>query len=357
MLPRPQPQNLEDWLINKFGAHLYRMFFKTYTEKVWGIPCHEIGPDWAAQRIKGLSIPKAVATALLPARPPVHGTDRGKVIKTLISHFRYPRQGPGMMWEATAERIRKRGSRVILDAKVTGIAHTADGRWRLSLQAAGMEITTPPYDHVISSAPLSWLIQTLRPSLPKQALDAAAALRYRDFLIVALIVRPSTTFPDNWLYIHDPDLQVGRIQNFANWSPEMVPDPTLACYGLEYFCSQQDTLWQSSNSELIALAAHELEILGLVQPGDVLDGAVVRQPMAYPVYDESYTQHLTAIRTALVNHCPKLHVVGRNGMHKYNNQDHSMMTAMLTARNILAGQPLYDVWKVNQDAEYIEDSG
>ena len=186
-------------------------------------------------------------------------------------------------------------------------------------------------------------------------MEAAASLSYRDFLTVALILRPSTSFPDNWLYIHDPELKVGRIQNFANWSPEMVPDPDMACYGMEYFASTDEPFWKQTDAELITLATRELESLGLAQPGDVVDGAVVRQPKAYPVYDDHYQASRNLIKTALKEHCPNLHVVGRNGMHQYNNQDHSMMTAMLTARNILAGDQRYDVWRVNQDAEYLEE--
>jgi protoporphyrinogen oxidase len=238
---------------------------------------------------------------------------------------------------------------------VSGIRKVPDGRWQLTVTKAGEVEMVRTYDQVISSAPLGWLVRTLVPALPTPALEAAAALRYRDFLTVALIVRPSLRFPDNWLYIHDPHLQVGRIQNFANWSPDMVPDPALACYGMEYFCNETDQLWRTTDSELIALATRELEALHLVRQGDVLDGYVVRQPKAYPVYDDAYAERLAILRTALKEACPGLHTVGRNGMHQYNNQDHSMMTAILTARNILAGEELYDVWNVNQDAEYIEE--
>jgi protoporphyrinogen oxidase len=356
LLPVGQPTNLEDWVSNKFGGRLYRAFFKSYTEKVWGIPCREIAADWAAQRIKGLSLTQAALAALFSGRPARSAENRSKVIKTLIHSFRYPRLGPGMMWDRTAERIRQHGGEVSLGVTVSQLSRDGDG-WQVGLKhrdGAGERIETRTYDHVISSAPLGWLVQAIRPGLPRQTLEAAAALRYRDFLTVALILRPTRNFPDNWLYIHDPNLLVGRIQNFANWSPEMVPDPTLACYGLEYFCFAQDELWNLSDADLIALATRELEQLNLVQMGDVLDGAVVRQAKAYPVYDEVYKEQITRIRSSLQQHCPNLHVVGRNGMHKYNNQDHSMMTAMLTAQNILSGVALYDPWKVNQDAEYIE---
>lgn len=350
------PENFEDWMTRKFGGRLYQMFFKSYTEKVWGMPCRDISADWAAQRIKGLSLIKAAAAALRPPRrPPEAGDDaRAEVIKTLITSFRYPRHGPGMLWEAAAARIGERGGRLHMGTRVSGLERTAPGHWRVTLKTADGSERQQEVDQLISSAPLGWLVAQMKPSLPKAALEAAAALRYRDFLTVALILKTPSSFPDNWLYIHDPDLQVGRIQNFGNWSPEMLADPAMACYGMEYFCDSSEALWNSSDSALIAMATRELLSLGFAQEGDVIDGAVVRQPRAYPVYDDAYTERRNAIRSALSEHCPGLHVVGRNGLHQYNNQDHSMMTAMLTARNILAGRELYDVWQVNQDAEYIE---
>lgn len=350
------PDNLEDWVTRKFGGRLYRMFFKSYTEKVWGMPCRDISADWAAQRIKGLSLTKAARRALRPKRPTPKAGEAGRadVIKTLITSFRYPRHGPGMLWEAAAAKIRAQGGSIHMGTHVGALKLTDSGRWRVTLVAADGSERQQEVDQLISSAPLGWLVQNLEPGLPPAALAAAGALRYRDFLTVALILKTPSSFPDNWLYIHDPQLKVGRIQNYVNWSPGMVPDPTMACYGMEYFCSQSDKLWGSSDAELIQIATQELLSLGLAQEGDVVDGAVVRQPKAYPVYDDLYTERRTIIRAALSEHCPGLHVVGRNGMHQYNNQDHSMMTAMLTVRNILAGRELYDVWRINQDAEYIE---
>jgi protoporphyrinogen oxidase len=259
-----------------------------------------------------------------------------------------------MLWEAAAAAIQERGGRLHMGTRVQGLTRTSAGRWRVKLALADGSERFQEVDQLISSAPLGWLVRNLEPSLPAAALEAAAALRYRDFLTVALILKSTNSFPDNWLYIHEPKLRVGRIQNFSNWSPEMVPDPSMVCYGMEYFCSQTDQLWRSSDAELIRLATEELLTLGLAQEGEVVDGAVVRQPRAYPVYDDDYTDRRLIIRAALSEHCPGLHVVGRNGMHQYNNQDHSMMTAMLTARNILAGEQLYNVWQVNQDADYIE---
>ena len=359
--PVPEPKSFEDWVSNKFGRRLFGIFFKTYTEKVWGMSCKEISADWAAQRIKGLSLSSAIWNALLPKREP---KDRSKQIKTLIGSFRYPRKGPGMMWESAAQRTVAQGGDVRMGCRVTGaelVPASADAsgaavspQWRVHFTAADGTRQTVEADHVISSAPLKELVRGLAPPASPAALHAAESLKYRDFLTVALIVRPSHRFDDNWIYIHEPGVKVGRVQNFASWSPELVPDPDLACYGLEYFCFEGDGLWNSTDDELVELGSRELVQLGLAKQGDVIDGHVVRQPKAYPVYDDDYATHVTTIRNELASRYPNLHLVGRNGMHKYNNQDHAMMTAMLVARNILAGEQLYDIWDVNQDAEYHE---
>ena len=358
LFPVKNPRSFEDWVSNQFGRRLFGIFFKTYTEKVWGMSCKEISADWAAQRIKGLSLSKAILAAILPRKRP---KDRSQTIKTLIDTFRYPRLGPGMMWEAAADRTRAQGGTIVMGATVDALelvpdrqaAPPAAGRWRVGYRVDGVARSVEA-DHVISSMPMRELAACLSPPLPPAVRDAAAKLRYRDFLTVALVVRPTERFADNWIYIHEPGVKVGRVQNFASWSPEMVPDPALACYGLEYFCFEGDGLWTSSDADLVKLATRELESLGLVAAGDVLDGHVVRQPKAYPVYDDDYARHVETIRRELDSRYPGLHLVGRNGMHKYNNQDHAMMTAMLTAKNILAGEQLFDVWNVNQDAEYHE---
>jgi len=348
------PRNLEDWVTNKFGRRLYRMFFKSYTEKVWGMPCSQISPDWAAQRIKGLSLSKAALNALIPkSAKRKFAKDRSSEIKTLITSFRYPRLGPGMLWEAAAEKITASGGLIKMASRVEHIERTPQGRWQVT-SVCDEQTTKVEVDHLISSAPLGWLIRNISPSLPIEALKAAEAMRYRDFLTVALILRPRIPFEDNWIYIHDPDLKVGRIQNFGNWSAAMVPEEGMACYGMEYFTSTDESFWSMKDADLIAFATNELETLGLAEVGDVVDGAVVRQPKAYPVYDNEYKARRKAIKQALATHCPNLHVVGRNGMHQYNNQDHSMMTAMLTVKNIKEGRLAYDVWQVNQDAEYLE---
>jgi protoporphyrinogen oxidase len=356
LFPVNNPRTFEDWVSNKFGKRLFGIFFKTYTEKVWGMNCREISADWAAQRIKGLSLSTAIMAALLPKKK--KPADRSQTIKTLIDTFRYPRKGPGMMWEAAADRTRAQGGTIRLGAFVTALEKLPEGsRWRVGFRAGENgegDVEWIEAEHVISSAPMRELAACIRPAMPAAVLEAAAKLRYRDFLTVALIVRPTNRFDDNWIYIHEPGVKVGRVQNFSSWSPEMVPDADLACYGLEYFCFEGDGLWSSSDADLIKLASRELESLGLVKAGDVIDGHVVRQPKAYPVYDDDYARHVETIRTEIETHYPGLHLVGRNGMHKYNNQDHAMMTAMLTARNIIAGEQLFDVWNVNQDAEYHE---
>jgi protoporphyrinogen oxidase len=351
LFPVEDPRNLEDWVTNQFGSRLFNIFFKTYTEKVWGIPCKEISADWAAQRIHGLSLSAAVLSAILPKKR----APRDKVVKTLLDSFRYPRKGPGMMWEACTEHVRRMGGEVRLGRKVTGCHYDATaGLWTVTHVDAEGRTENLTAHHVISSAPIRELAAGLTPALSPAASAAAKALNYRDFLTVVLIVPDKGIFDDNWVYVHDPSVMVGRIQNFKSWSPEMVPDPKMACYGLEYFCFEGDGLWTSSDADLVARGKAEMEKLGLVRAADVVDGCVVRQPKAYPVYDDAYAANVSVIREELANRFPNLHLVGRNGMHKYNNQDHAMMTAMLCARNILAGQPLYDVWRVNQDAEYHE---
>jgi len=347
MFPVKNPANFENWVTNQFGKRLFNIFFKTYTEKVWGIPCNEISADWAAQRIKGLSLSSAIINAVFKSKTDGNGKD--KVIKTLIDSFRYPKKGPGMMWEVCVAKSKTLGVKVEMNAGVTGIYFTG-GKWGVTATDGR---AFEGFDNVLSSAPMRELIQSISPLLPAVAIQAAQGLGYRDFITVVLICKDEDAFNDNWIYIHDPNVKVGRIQNFKSWSPYMVPDPGMACYGLEYFCFEGDGMWTSSDEELIALGKKEIEIIGLTKQAAVIDGYVVRQPKAYPVYDHAYKQNVDTIREALKAY-PGLYLVGRNGMHKYNNQDHSMMTAMLAAKNIIAGNELYDVWNVNEDAEYHE---
>jgi protoporphyrinogen oxidase len=350
--PFENPRNLEEWVTNQFGARLFNIFFKTYTEKVWGIPCTQISADWAAQRIQGLSLGAAVKGALLRSKK---ATARADVVKTLIDSFRYPRKGPGMLWEACAQHVRRLGGEVLLGQRVSACSYDESSRlWTLThVDLEGHERKTLA-EHVISSAPMRDLVSWLSPALSPAAKAAAGDLAYRDFLTVVLIAPDRGVFDDNWIYVHDPTVKVGRIQNFKSWSPEMVPDARMACYGLEYFCFEGDGLWASSDEELLARGRAEMDRLGLLRASDVVDGCVVRQPKAYPVYDEDYAANVAVVRAEIERRLPSLYLVGRNGMHKYNNQDHAMMTAILCARNILVGEKRYDLWAVNQDAEYHE---
>ena len=332
--PTKDPKNFEDWVSNQFGKRLFSLFFKTYTEKVWGMSCKEISADWAAQRIKGLSLASAVKNALLPKKKTAK---RGEVIKTLIDTFRYPRLGPGMMWEACADKIREMGGTIKMGARVTACDWDQSQQlWRLTYRNADGSESVVKANHIMTSAPMREFCLSLSPKVSEEAINAAGSLRYRDFLTVALIVKDKEQFTDNWIYIHDPKVKVGRIQNFKSWSPEMVPDPEMSCYGLEYFCFKGDGLWNTSDAELIELAKAEIQKIGLARPEDVVDGCVVRQPKAYPIYDDDYATHVETLRTEIESKFPTLHFAGRNGMHKYNNQDHAMMTAMLCAENILA---------------------
>jgi protoporphyrinogen oxidase len=353
LFPRSDVKSFQDWTINQFGEELFSIFFKTYTEKVWGMPCNEISADWAAQRIKGLSLGSAVIDGLKRSLGLNRRPNDGMATKTLLETFRYPRRGPGMMWEAARDVVVKRGNRVMMNHALQQLSFDEKlGRWRVSATNADGKNVIINAAHVISSAPIRELVSRIHP-LPRAA-ARALDLRYRDFLTVALIIRSEDIFPDNWIYIHDSKVKVGRIQNFRSWSPEMVPDPSLACVGLEYFCFEGDGLWQADDQDLVELAKREMKILGLCDPKDVEGGVVVRQEKAYPVYDDQYRENVEAIREELEGLYPTLHLVGRNGMHRYNNQDHAMMTAMLTVRNIEAGARAYDIWAVNEDAEYHE---
>ena len=345
--PIENERTFEDWVTNRFGRRLYETFFKTYTEKVWGISCTQLSAEWAAQRIKGLSLTSALKNALLKSS----SVDRASVVKTLIQSFQYPKRGPGMMWERVAEEVQEKACTLHTNACVEKIHWSDDTINGLEVSIDGRMKIIEGTDF-ISSMPIRELVQKLSPPPPRGVLDAANKLAYRDFLTVALIVNKEQLFPDNWIYIHDPDVQVGRIQNFKNWSPYMVPDPSKSCIGLEYFCFEGDGLWTSSDAELIELGKREMDKLGLIDASDVEDGVVVRMPKAYPIYDELYANALVEIRQFL-GRFENLQLVGRNGMHKYNNQDHSMLTAMLAVKNI-CGENL-DLWAVNVDQDYHEE--
>lgn len=344
--PSREEESFEQWVINRFGGRLYMHFFRSYTQKVWGIPPSSIRADWAAQRIQNLSLIKVIINALTGANDTA----------SLIERFHYPRLGPGMMWEKVRDLVRTAGGEVRMDSKVVRVLH--DGGRVTAVEVEQPGASGEPVrallsgDYFINSMALLDLAEALDPPPPPEVLSAARKLKYRDFLIVTLILDHPDPFPDNWIYIHAPKVKVGRIQNFRAWSPEMVPNPNQASIGMEYFCQEGDGLWSMSDADLIALAAGELDELGLATKASVVDGAVIRQPKAYPVYDGEYQEALGVVAEWLSG-LENFQTVGRNGLHRYNNQDHSMLTAMLAVRNILGEK--HDVWSVNVERSYHEE--
>jgi protoporphyrinogen oxidase len=341
VFPHLAEESFEQWVMNRFGGRLYWHFFRTYTEKVWGVFCNVITADWAAQRIKNLSLSKAVWNSISGANDTA----------SLIEQFEYPRLGPGMMWEKCRDLICKRGGEVRVNAPVTRFIRTGN-------RIESIEVTQPSgtermlADEFISTMPLADLIACIAPQPPEKVCAAAKRLKYRDFLIVVLILDHPDPFPDNWIYVHSAEVKVGRIQNFRAWSPNMVPHPEKSSVGLEYFCHAEDALWTASDAYLIALAADELDFLGLASKSTVIDGVVMRQQKAYPVYDDGCSKAVGVIKRWLGT-LQNLQTVGRNGLHRYNNQDHSMLTAMLAVRNLAREQ--HDVWNVNVERSYQEE--
>ena len=342
--PSAAENNFEEWVSNRFGGELYRIFFKTYTEKVWGVPCTEIRAEWAAQRIQGLSLARAIMSASPLQR-------RSGAIRSLIDEFKYPRLGPGQMWDRCAELVEAQGGKVVLEHRVESF-ETSGSR------VTAATVTTPDgprrleAEHFISTLSLRTLVRAFGDRAPGPVRAAAERLSYRDFIIVALLVDRPDLFPDNWIYVHTPGVTVGRVQNFNNWSAALVPEPGKTLLGMEYFCSKGDAVWSRSDEELVALATEELQALGLAGRAKVVDATVVRVLEAYPVYDSTYRESVTTIRQFL-DSFENFQTVGRNGMHKYNNQDHSMFTAMLTVDNLRGAS--HDVWAVNSDFEYQEE--
>ena len=338
--------SFEDWVSNRFGRKLFNVFFKTYTEKVWGMPCSRISAEWAAQRIRGLSLRSAITNMFF------RGGNRGpSAIKTLIDEFEYPRLGPGMMWERFADEIAAHGGLVRLNTSVTGVVSAGGRITELSWASEGRE-GRQTVSHVISTMPMSTLVRYLEPSAPPHVAAAARSLRYRDFITVAVIIDRPDVFPDNWIYVHDESVRVGRIQNYKNWSPDMVPDPGRTCLGMEYFADEGDDLWEMDDASLMRLASREVEAIGLAPATAIVDGTVLRVPKAYPVYESGYLDSLAILREHLAG-LDNLQLVGRNGMHRYNNQDHSMLTALLAVQNLFGAD--YDLWRVNSDEEYHEE--
>ncbi|MGH2953724.1 MAG: NAD(P)/FAD-dependent oxidoreductase [Solirubrobacterales bacterium] len=332
------PRTFEDWVSGRFGRRLFELFFRSYTEKVWGVPTSEIRAEWAAQRIRDLSLWRAARTALL-------GGDGG--IRSLTTEFLYPRLGPGQMWEAMAAEIRRLGGEIRTRSPVTGLRLAADG---LTITAGDARLRASA---AISSLPLRTLAAIADPAPAPRVARAAGGLRYRDFVTVALIIDGADPFPDNWVYVHEPSVRVGRIQNFRAWSPDLVPEAGRACVGMEYFCFEGDELWSAPDERLVELAAAELERLGLAAAERLVRGHVVRVPRAYPIYDADYAGRVATIRAWLERH-PRLQQVGRNGLHRYNNSDHSMLTAMRAVENVCDGRE-HDLWAVNADGAYLEE--
>ena len=343
--PPKDQTTFEGFVAARFGYRLYRIFFKTYTEKVWGVPATELQADFAAQRIKNLSLANAVINALLPKR-------NQKDITSLIEEFHYPKYGPGMMWERARDLVEAKGTKIFMESKVAAVHHAGGRAVAVTADSHG---TPTRFDatQVISSMPLSELVLAMDPPAPEHVALAARSLAYRDFLTVALVVPEDAGFPDNWIYIHDPGVKVGRIQNFGSWSPYLVKEGR-TCLGLEYFVFEGDELWTAADEDLVALGTRELASLGLVDPERVETGYVVRMPKAYPMYDAHYKDNVQVMRDWLAEVAPNVFPVGRNGMHKYNNQDHSMLTAVLAVENIQGAD--HDIWAVNVEADYHEEA-
>ena len=342
--PPKDQTTFEGWVAARFGWRLYNHFFKTYTEKVWGYPGSELQADWAAQRIKNLNLFTAVKSALFPKKGQ-------RDITTLIDRFEYPRLGPGMMWERCRDKVEAAGSKVFMGSTVTRV-RCEDGRAVAVTSLANGAVTEHEASAVISSMPLSALVKAMDPPAPPEVLAAANDLHYRDHITVALVVPEAAGFPDNWVYVHDPSVRMGRIQNFGRWSPYMVKDGR-TCLGLEYFVFEGDETWSMADTDLVEMGKREIGLLGLVDPAAVEAGYIVRMPKAYPYYDADYKRNIELMRKWLEVNVPNVHPVGRNGMHRYNNQDHSMYTAMLTVENVLGAS--HDVWSVNVEEEYHEE--
>ena len=343
LFPRKPETNFEDWVSNRFGDSLYGIFFKTYTEKVWGIPCRTISADWAAQRIRNLDLGRAVLSAL--------GIGRDRKIASLIDEFDYPRHGPGQMYEQMAAKAVGLGAELRLQSRVVALGHRG-GRIESATVAEPSGTSTLPVENLISSMPLSELVLALDPPPAAEVVAAARGLRYRSILTVNLLVRQAEVVPDTWIYIHSPEIRAGRLQLYKNWSPDMVPDAAWSSLGLEYFAFEGDEFWSLPDEQLVEIARGDLARLGVVDARKVEDGFVFRYPKAYPIYDEGYRDRVAKVRrflATLSNAAP----VGRYGQFRYNNMDHSILTALLGVRKLL-GEDV-DPWQVNEEAEYHEE--
>ena len=341
VFPPKNQDNFEDWVAARFGWRLYNIFFKTYTEKVWGVDARKIGSDWASQRIKNLSLMKAILNAFQINKS-------GEIITTLIDKFKYPKYGPGMMWETAYKKLEEKNHKILLSSKVVEINKEND-TYKVKIDSG--EVFEAK--NILSSMPLAHLPKTIKPIPNNNVLESGQNLKFRDFLSVALVIDEKDAFPDNWIYIHDPGVKVGRVQNYGSWSPYLVKEGK-TCLGLEYFVNIGDELWSMEDEKLIDLGIKELEKLSLIKTNSTLEGYVVRMPKAYPVYDLDYSKNIDTIEKWLSNNHKNIYPIGRNGMHRYNNQDHSMMTAVLSVRNIILGEK-NNIWKVNVEEDYHEE--
>lgn len=339
LMPPKNQDNFETWVASRFGWRLYNIFFKTYTEKVWGVEASKIGADWAAQRIKSLSLSKAIINAF-------RGNNSNEVITTLIDKFKYPKYGPGMMWETAFRKLEKKGHKIIFNSKVSKIQKTNEG-YKVFTKDDVFKCK-----YILSSMPLAHLPTVIDEHVENAVITSGNSLKFRDFLTIALVVDERYSFPDNWIYIHDPNVKVGRVQNYGSWSPYLVKDGK-TCLGLEYFVNINDELWDMDDEDLINLGKKELDELQLVKKDEILEGYVFRMPKAYPVYDLSYSKNVENISSWLDKNHKNIFPIGRNGMHKYNNQDHSMMTAVKSIRNIFGEEN--DIWKINVEENYHEE--
>ncbi|MBA7493923.1 hypothetical protein ES702_04489 [subsurface metagenome] len=341
IFPYKKEKTFEQWVSNRFGKKLYQVFFKTYTEKVWGIPCSQIGAEWARQRIGGVSLFSAIRHAFL-------GRTKSRT-DILTGELRYPPLGPGMMYEAMKTKIQGMGGSVVLDSEVISINHNQSEVLSIAVaNKAGREKNFGG-TKFISTIPISLLVQRMTPKPPPDVLEASRKLRYRGLLVVHLIIDRQDLFPDNWLFIHSPEVKVARIQNYKNWSPRMVPDPTKTSLGLEYFCNENDDFWNQPEERLIAIAIEELKKLSIVDEHAILDALVFKIPHAYPVYYRGYREPLETVKRYLATF-GNLQTVGRGGMYQYSHMYHSILTGLMAARNILGSN--FNIWQLNVNEDY-----
>jgi protoporphyrinogen oxidase len=364
LFPIKDEKNIEQFFVNRFGKELYLTFFQSYTEKLWGVPCHEIDSDWGAQRIKGLSITKTLKHAMKRALTRDEGRPRKNTETSLIESFLYPKYGPGQMWEEVARNIEAMGGEIVTGFEASTI-YVEEGRVK-AIKATDSDNGDERVfkgDYFFSTMPIKELMRGIQVEIPQEVMEISEGLVYRDFIVVGLLLKnlmikdgdaaEDSLIEDQWIYIQEPEVQVGRMQLFNNWSPYLVADPTNAWVGLEYFCYETDRLWENSDEEMVRLAVGELEKMGMARNSDLLDSKVIRMPKAYPAYFGTY--HRFDELRGYIDRFENLFLIGRNGMHKYNNQDHSMLTAMMAVDNIVEGKrDKSDIWAVNIEEEYLE---